>query len=82
MGIFGSFKRFVDWKKFKNEKQKMKGACYNCGIEGHFAKKCHKKKQNWNNTFKGSSQIVTTCKTKIFIAILPIFFNLQGYMVC
>ncbi|GKD28028.1 zf-CCHC domain-containing protein [Tanacetum coccineum] len=28
------------------ESSKAKGACYNCGIEGHFASKCRKPKEN------------------------------------
>ncbi len=36
-GVFG---------KFKNEKQKNKGACYSCGTKSHFTRECHKKKQD------------------------------------
>jgi hypothetical protein len=39
-GVFGKFKKFVNWKKFKNEKYKKKGACYNCDTKGHFAREC------------------------------------------
>ncbi len=42
-GVFGKFKRVVDWRKFKNKK---KGACYSCGFKSHFARECHQKKQN------------------------------------
>ncbi len=45
-GVFGEFKRGVNWRKFKNEKQKKKWTCYNCDIKGHFVRKCHKKKQD------------------------------------
>jgi len=34
--------------------------------------KNHNNKQ-WNNKFKRFSQIITTCKTKIMIIVLPIF---------
>jgi hypothetical protein len=40
------FKRVVDWRKFKNEKKMKNNACYNYGTKGHFARKCHKKKQD------------------------------------
>ncbi len=62
MSVFEQFERFVNWRKFKNEKQNKRGASYNCGTKGHFAREYHKKKQNWNNKFKGSSQIATKCK--------------------
>jgi len=42
-GVYYKFKRFVKWRKFKNEKYKKKGDCCNCGTKGHIAKKkCHK----------------------------------------
>ncbi len=47
MGVSRKFKRVVDRKKFKNGKQKKKGACYNCATKVHFARECHKKKQYW-----------------------------------
>ncbi len=37
-GLNWKFKRVVNWKKFKNEKYKKKGNCYNCDTKGHFAK--------------------------------------------
>ncbi len=42
--VFGKLKKVVNWKKFKNEKQKKKGTCYNCGTKRHFVKECHEKK--------------------------------------
>jgi hypothetical protein len=41
---FWDIQKGVNWKSFKNEKLKKKGTYYNCGIKGHFAKKCHKNK--------------------------------------
>ncbi|GJX95618.1 retrovirus-related pol polyprotein from transposon TNT 1-94 [Tanacetum coccineum] len=35
------------------ERFKPKGACYNCGIEGHFASKCRKSKEN-KDFFRGA----------------------------
>jgi hypothetical protein len=61
-GVFEKFKQIIDWRDFKYEKQKKKGTCYNYGIKGHFARKCHKKKQDKKNKFKGSSQVTTTNK--------------------
>jgi hypothetical protein len=44
--VFGKFKKVVNYKKFKNEKQKKKVTCYNYVAKGHFIRKCFKKKQN------------------------------------
>ncbi len=40
------FKKVVNYKKFKNEKQKKKVTCYNYVTKGHITRKCSKKKQN------------------------------------
>ncbi|GJY88160.1 retrovirus-related pol polyprotein from transposon 17.6 [Tanacetum coccineum] len=40
-------------KNFCGESSKLKGACYNYGIEGHFANKCRKPKEN--KSFMGGS---------------------------
>jgi hypothetical protein len=46
----------------------------NCGTKGHFVGECHKKRQDWKNTFKGLSQITTTNKIQLLvIAKLSIF---------
>ncbi len=69
-GVFEKFKKLIDWRDFKYEKQKKKGTCYNYGIKGHFARKCHKKKQDWKNKFKGSSQVTTTNSNWLELSIL------------
>ncbi len=71
-GVFRKFKRVINWRKFKNEKQKKKGAYYNCGIKGHFVRKCHKKKQGWNNKFKGSSLVAIASKNELLVTTLSI----------
>nr|GEY49973.1 hypothetical protein [Tanacetum cinerariifolium] len=45
------------------ESSKLKGACYNCGIEGHFASECRKPKENkafvggsWSDSEDGDEQ--------------------------
>jgi hypothetical protein len=53
MRVFlGSSKRVINWRKFKNEKQKKKGAYYNCAIKGHFVRKCHKKNKDGKTNSK------------------------------
>jgi hypothetical protein len=64
--------RVLDWRKFKNEKEKKKGTCHNCGTKGHLVKECHKKKQNWKNKFKGSSQVATINKIEFLMTSLSI----------
>jgi hypothetical protein len=45
-----------------------------CGTKGHFVRECHKKKQDWKNTFKGFSQITTTNKIELLMTVrLSIF---------
>jgi hypothetical protein len=44
--VSGKFKKVVNYKKFKNEKQKKKVTSYNYVTKGHFTRKCSKKKQN------------------------------------
>jgi hypothetical protein len=38
-GVYWKFKRVVNWRKFKNEKYKKKGDCYNCGTKAILQKK-------------------------------------------
>jgi len=45
------------------------GTFYNYGIKGHFAKKCHKNKQDCKNKFKGFSHAITN-KIKLLMTIL------------
>ncbi len=66
------FKRVVDRKKFKNEKQKKKGAYYNCATKGHFAKECNKTNNIGKNKFKGFSQVTTTRKIELLVISLSI----------
>nr|GEY50758.1 copia protein [Tanacetum cinerariifolium] len=55
------------------EISKLKGACYNCGIKGHFASKCHKAKENkafvegtWSDSKeRDEHQNDTTCLMEI-----------------
>jgi len=49
-------------EEFQIWKAKEERNLLNLGIKGHFARECHKKKQDWKNKFKGSSLVTTTCK--------------------
>jgi hypothetical protein len=46
------------------------GTFYNYGIKGHFARKCHKNKQDCKNKFKGFSQAITSKIELLFCLFL------------
>jgi hypothetical protein len=58
--------------------KKKKGAYSNFDTKGHFARKCHKKKKDWKNKFKGSSQVATTKKIELHMIIWSIFAIFRG----
>ncbi len=78
-GVFGEFKRGVDWRKFKNEKRKKKWTWYNYNTKGHFARKCHKNKQDWENKFKGFSQIIIISKIELLVIVQ--FARMHGLLI-
>jgi hypothetical protein len=75
--VFGKLKSIIDRRKFKNEKKKKKGTCYNCCTKGYFVKECHEKKQDWQNKFKDFSKVAITRKTKFLVIALSIFANFR-----